>query len=80
MSPPAGLLGKVARLDPVRSGEGPTTRVRPEVAVAEPFLFFAVTLTRSAAPTSAVVSVYVLFLAPGTRAHLLAATWQRFQW
>ncbi len=56
-----------------------TIPVGREVAVPEPELFVAVTMTRSLWPTSAVVSVYCLLVAPAIGAQVPPAVSQRSQ-
>ena len=56
-----------------------TTAVCAEVAVAEPALFVAVTVTRARRPTSAATSVYVAAVAPEMFAQLVELV-QRAHW
>jgi hypothetical protein len=59
---------------------GDTTPDGPEAAKAEPFLFVAVTTTRSVEPTSLELSRNVVPSAPPTGAQLLPAASQRSHW
>ena len=57
-----------------------TTAVCADVTVADPYLFDAVTLTRSVAPTSADPARYVCAVAPASEAHALPAESHRSHW
>jgi hypothetical protein len=57
-----------------------TTAVCAEVAVTVPLLFVALTATRSVEPTSELVTMYVLAVAPVMELHALPLVLQRRHW
>src|SRR5215211_2458205 len=62
----------------VLTGAAPaTTAVAAEVALLEPAVLLAVTATRRVRPTSALVSAYVVLVAPAMSVHPLPALSQR---
>ena len=63
----------------LRGGSAVIAAVRSEAAVARPAVFVAVTCTRSAAPTSSPVVVYVRLVAPAMSTHVVAVA-QRCHW
>src|SRR5206468_10161832 len=73
------MIRIVGRLFVIRVA-GATTAVRAEVAVAEPFSFVAVTLTRRRKPRSARRTPLVLPVAPTTSEQFVPSTSQRCHW